>query len=157
MNENIQDPKLEGLYQRLSTIRNTRVGDIMTRNVITLDSNDLLATAARTMIENHINGIVVMKDGRPWSILTSYDLLHKSYIESFSDKMDYLRSTLEHLIETPTLHYLRPSDSLDSAARMFSAYALRTIPVLEEATLVGVISLTDLVKSYSKLVIEPGI
>lgn len=155
--EKINDPVLNSLHQRLLRIRNTRVGDVMTRNVITLDAQDLLATAARTLIENKIHGLIVMKDGKPWSILSAFDLLHKSYVESFSDKMDYLRSTLESLIDKPVLHSLKPGDSLDSAARLFTVYGLRTIPVIEGEQLVGVITIADLVRAYGRLVGETNI
>jgi CBS domain-containing protein len=98
-----------------------------------------------------------MKDGKPWSVLSAFDLLHKSYVESFSDKMDYLRSTLESLIDKPILHSLKPSDSLDSAARLFTVYGQRTIPVIEGDKLVGVITITDLIRAYGRLVGESGI
>jgi CBS domain-containing protein len=155
--ETTGDRNLNSLHQRLLRIRNTRVGDVMTRDVITLDATDLLATAARTLIENRIHGLIVMKDGKPWSVLSAFDLLHKSYVESFSDKMDYLRSTLESLIDKPILHSLKPSDSLDSAARLFTVYGQRTIPVIEGDKLVGVITITDLVRAYGRLVGESGI
>lgn len=149
------DPVLEKLHWRLTKIRQTRVGDVMNKKVITLDVKDLLATAARTMVENKINGIIIMKEGKPYAVLSSWDLLHVSYLESFSDKMDYLRTPLEELIENPKLHYLRPSDSLDSAAKLISQHGQRTIPVLNEnGDLVGVISKTDLIKAYHKLLIE---
>lgn len=151
------DRNLNSLHQRLLRIRNTRVGDVMKRDVITLDATDLLATAARTLIENKIHGLVVMKDGKPWSVLSAFDLLHKSYIESFSDKMDYLRSTLDSLIDQPILYSLKPGDSLDSAARLFTVYGQRTIPVIEGDQLVGVITITDLIRAYGRLVGESGI
>ena len=155
--ESIEHKTLNSLHARLSKIRHTRVRDVMKKDVITLDASDLLATAARTLIENNIHGIIVMKDGKPWSVLSAFDLLHKSYIESFSDKMDYLRSSLESLIEKPLLHSLKPTDSLDSAARLFTTYGQRTIPVVEGETLVGVITITDLIRTYGKLVGESGI
>ena len=148
---------LNALHTRLSKIRHTRVGDVMQKDVITLDASDLLATAARTLIENNIHGLIVMKDGKPWSVLSAFDLLHKSYIESFSDKMDYLRSSLESLIEKPILHSLKPSDSLDSAARLFTTYGQRTIPIIQGEKLLGVITITDLVRTYGRLVGESGI
>lgn len=156
-NETVSDKTLNSLHTRLSKIRFTRVGDVMKKDVITLDASDLLATAARTLIENNIHGLIIMKDGKPWSVLSAFDLLHKSYIESFSDKMDYLRSSLESLIEKPILHSLKPSDSLDSAARLFTTYGQRTIPIVEGDKLLGVISITDLVRTYGKLVGETGI
>ena len=156
-NHTPEEKTLNSLHNRLSRIRNTRVGDVMVKDVITLDATDLLATAARTLIENKIHGLIVMKNGKPWSVLSAFDLLHKSYVESFSDKMDYLRSTLESLIEQPLLHSLKPSDSLDSAARLFTTYGQRTIPVIEGGNLVGVIAITDLIRSYGRLVGETGI
>ncbi len=156
-NNSPEEKTLNSLHNRLSRIRNTRVGDVMVKDVITLDATDLLATAARTLIENKIHGLIVMKNNKPWSVLSAFDLLHKSYVESFSDKMDYLRSTLESLIEQPLLHSLKPSDSLDSAARLFTTYGQRTIPVIEGGNLVGVIAITDLIRSYGRLVGETGI
>lgn len=156
-NNTPEEKTLNSLHNRLSRIRNTRIGDVMVKDVITLDATDLLATAARTLIENKIHGIIVMKNGKPWSVLSAFDLLHKSYVESFSDKMDYLRSTLESLIERPLLHSLKPTDSLDSAARLFTTYGQRTIPVIEGGNLVGVIAITDLIRSYGRLVGETGI
>lgn len=156
-NNTPEEKTLNSLHNRLSRIRNTRIGDVMVKDVITLDATDLLATAARTLIENKIHGVIVMKNGKPWSVLSAFDLLHKSYVESFSDKMDYLRSTLESLIEQPLLHSLKPSDSLDSAARLFTTYGQRTIPVIEGGKLVGVIAITDLIRSYGRLVGETGI
>lgn len=153
----VEEKTLNSLHQRLSRIRGTRVGDVMTKDVVTLDATDLLATAARTLIESKIHGLIVMKDGKPWSVLSAFDLLHKSYVESFSDKMDYLRSTLDSLIEKPLLHSLKPTDSLDSAARLFTAYGQRTIPVIEGDKLLGVLTITDLVRTYGKLVGETGI
>lgn len=153
----VSEKSLDQLHDRLLRIRNTRVGDVMKRDVITLDATDLLATAARTLIENKIHGVVVMKDGKPWSILSAFDLLHKSYIESFSDKMDYLRSTLESLIDEPILYSLKPTDSLDSAARLFTVYGQRTIPVILGDRLEGVITITDLIHAYGKLVGKSGI
>ncbi|HMV36011.1 MAG TPA: CBS domain-containing protein [Turneriella sp.] len=157
MLETTSDRNLNSLHQRLLRIRNTRVGDVMKRDVITLDATDLLATAARTLIENKIHGLVVMKDGKPWSVLSAFDLLHKSYVESFSDKMDYLRSTLDSLIDQPILHSLKPNDSLDSAARLFTVYGQRTIPVIEGDKLMGIITITDLIRAYGRLVGESGI
>lgn len=153
----IEEKTLSALHQRLSKIRHTRVGDVMKRDVITLDASDLLATAARTLIENNIHGLIVMKDGKPWSVLSAFDLLHKSYVESFSDKMDYLRSSLSSLIEKPLLYSLKPTDSLDSAARLFTTYGQRTIPVIENGNLMGVITITDLIRTYGRLVGETGI
>ena len=57
----------------------------------------------------------------------------------------------------PLMHSLKPTDSLDSAARLFTTYGQRTIPVVEGDKLMGVITITDLIRTYGKLVGESGI
>lgn len=142
--------------RRLKRIKNLSVSGFMQRNVITLDANDLLATAARTFIENKINGIVIMKDEKPYSLLTSWDLLHQSYLESFSDKMDYLKTPLGDLIDNPILYQLKPSDSIEDVADTMARNKIKTIAIVENDELVGIVSITDLVKIYHHLILDGG-
>ncbi|HSP10334.1 MAG TPA: CBS domain-containing protein [Candidatus Dormibacteraeota bacterium] len=51
------------------------VADVMTRNVITVQSEDEVAHAARVMIESDIKRVPVMKDGRLVGILSRRDLV----------------------------------------------------------------------------------
>lgn len=142
--------------RRLKRIKNLSVSGFMQRNVITLDVSDLLATAARTFIENKINGIIIMKDEKPYSMLTSWDLLHQSYLESFSDKMDYLKTPLGELIDNPVLYQLKPSDSIEDVADMMARKKIKTIAVVEGEELAGIVSITDVVKVYHHLILDGG-
>ncbi len=152
----MEQTEFKKAIRRLKRIRNLTVSGFMQRKVITLDISDLLATAARTFIENKINGIIVMKDDRPYSILTSWDLLHQSYLESFSDKMDYLKTPLGNLIEEPVLFTIKPEDSIETVAILMTKNKIKTIPVVENGELVGLVSMTDVVKVYHHLILEDG-
>lgn len=145
--------RAERTEHAIKKILELKVSDIMRREVITLDAEDLLATAARTMVENKINGIVIMKDSVPWTVLNSWDLLHQSYLESFSDKMDYLRTPLSEFIDRPQLHSLPPSATLMEAARLVAEKHVKTIPVIENGKLQGVVSTYDLINSYNNIII----
>jgi len=150
----MEDKELALMLERIKKIKNLQVKDFMQKNVITLDVEDLLATAARTFVENKINGLIIMRDGLPYSILSSWDLLHVSYVESFSDKMDYLRTPLGELIENPIMVSVAPSASLAQLATVAAKNTVRTIPIMEDKKLVGVISIMDLVKLYHQMLLD---
>ena len=150
---NNEKSSLEKTLAALEKLLTLTVGDVMHRNVITLTVDDLLATAARTMIENRVNGIVILKEDKPFAVLSSWDLLHLSYLESFSEKMDYLKTPLGKLIENPVLYFLSPVNRLVDAARLIAEKHIRTVPIVENGQLVGVISTYDLVNIYNNAVL----
>ena len=148
------DPRLLNAMKGLKTLLDLRVNDEMQTDFITVDASDLLAKAARTMIEQRQNGLIVMKDGKLFSILSSWDLLHKSYLESFSDKMDYLKTPLEQVIENPVTVSLTPTSTLAEAVSIFASGNFHKLPVLDGEDLVGIFTVIDLIKVYDRLILE---
>ncbi|RME89800.1 MAG: CBS domain-containing protein [Candidatus Hydrogenedentota bacterium] len=149
----METAKIERTLHAVEHLLNLTVADIMRREVYTLDADDLLATAARKMIENKINGLVVMKNGKPWTVISSWDLLHLSYLESFSDHLDYLKTPIKEFIEEPVLHSLPPTASLMDAARLVAETNARTIPVIENDKLLGVFTTYDLINTYNNIIV----
>lgn len=146
-----RDEEFRTMVRLVRSVRRVTMSEIMTRNVITLQHDDLLATAARTIVENGIHGIIVLEGTKPWSVITGWDLLHKSYLESFSDKMDYLKTPLHDIIETPELYSLSPDATLEEAAELISEKNTRTIPIIKDGKLKGVVSILDIIKTYHRL------
>mgnify|MGYP001060066166 CR=1 FL=1 len=56
------------------------VGDIMTRNVVTVGPDTDLAEVARTMLERKIGGLPVLEQGRLVGIITESDIF-KRFVE----------------------------------------------------------------------------
>lgn len=56
------------------------VGDIMTRNVVTVGPDTNLAEVARTMLERKIGGLPVLEQGRLVGIITESDIF-KCFVE----------------------------------------------------------------------------
>ena len=78
------DEKLkERLLERTQQMLEATVEDVMTQNVLSCDYNDFSAKAARLILENAILGVLVMKDGKPFSMVTTFDLLNLGYEEVF--------------------------------------------------------------------------
>ena len=148
-----KDPRLRKAVDGLQSLLDLRVRDIMQTEVITLDVDDLLATAARTFIENRINGVVVMNGGRVYSVLSSWDLLHESYLETFSEKMDHLKAPLDDIIEDPKYEAVSPSTTLANAVSVIARTNYRTLPVTDNGELVGLISIMDIIKTYDRLIL----
>jgi len=153
MSELRKDPRLRKAVEGLNTLLDLRLGDIMQTDLITLDADDLLATAARTLIENKLNGIVVLKNNRCFTVLNSWDLLHQSYLETFSDKMDYLKSSLEEMIDEPKFESLPSTATLANAVSVIARTNYRTIPIVDDGEVVGVVSLMDIIKTYDRLIL----
>jgi CBS domain-containing protein len=56
-----------------------KAGDIMTRNVITIDADSTVAQAAQRMLDHRISGMPVVDDtGRVIGIISEGDLLHRA-------------------------------------------------------------------------------
>lgn len=144
MNEDLK----EKLLDRTTKMLNAVVDDVMTKNVIVSDSNELAASAVRIILEHGILGILVMKDGHPLSMVTSFDLLKLSYDEVFDANRDFLRMTLGELVKDKPLVSVVSGTKLREVLNIMVEQNIRTVPVIDDGLVRGIISLTDLVRWY---------
>lgn len=136
---------------RTERLLKVRVSEVMNRNVVTIDHNDLIGKASRLMLENRLHALLVMKDARPKYMISSYDLLKVSYEDTFSESnADMLRTTVEELVKNQKLISLPSSAFLIDALKIFVDYQIHSIPIIDEGTVQGVISLMDLAGWYLK-------
>ncbi len=63
------------LCRGLSTMSSARVEEIMTRDVVTVESNTPLEQVARLMVKRRINRMPVLEDGKLVGIITRNNLL----------------------------------------------------------------------------------
>lgn len=64
-----------------------RLGDLMTRTVVTVRPDDRLDHAARLMVEHEVSGLPVVEDGRVAGLITESDIF-----AAFTRVMESLRS-----------------------------------------------------------------
>ncbi len=69
------------------------VGDVMTKDVITISENTPIEEAARIMADNKIGGLPVMRDGRVVGIITETDLF-KILLELMGARVQGVRVTI---------------------------------------------------------------
>lgn len=108
------------------------VGDLMTREVITIKEDNLVTKAAKLMLEKNITHIpVVTDDNKLIGIVTSWDL-SKSIATNSNNLKD---------IMTKTVKFCHSSDSIEDISRMMSKFDISCLPVVDENFVVeGVIT-----------------
>ncbi len=79
--------ELHYLYSRIT------IGQVMTREVVTVDESDPIEEAARIMVDNKIGGLPVMREGKLVGIITETDIF-KTLMEMMGARDSGVRLTL---------------------------------------------------------------
>jgi CBS domain-containing protein len=116
-----------------------QAGDIMSRNVVTVDVRATFAEAARVLHEHRISSVVVKKKDAPAGIVTERD-----FVNLIADGKDPASVRVGDRM-TKDLATIEPRADLADAAKVMAERRIRHLPVLERGKLVGIISIRDLV------------
>ncbi|MCE9599752.1 MAG: CBS domain-containing protein [Spirochaetia bacterium] len=138
----------EKIFNRTRQMLDATVEQVMTKRVTTCDFNDPSAAAARMILENGFLGVLVMKDGRPAGMVTAFDLLRLGYEEVFDPNRDYLKTTLGQLLGDRPLPCVPSATRLWELLNLMVEQNLRTVAVIDDELIRGVVSMVDLVKWY---------
>jgi CBS domain-containing protein len=158
----LQDGKLVGIITRRGLLRtdlpvlgdndwnkdidlkDEAVGDIMTKNPITVPDSGLLPKAARVMLENKITAIPVVNEKREMvGIITTSDIFRFILAELPDLKEDLcVKEFMNSNVVT-----VEPETSLLEAHRLMGTERIRTLPVLENDELKGIVTRTDLLSN----------
>lgn len=142
----------------------------MTRDVLSVEPDTAIETAARLMADNHVSGLPVLEAGQPVGVVSLVDLVDPD--RSSTDRPsgasstgyyvmadgDYVPSTDVTLhadgvvrdVMTPYVIAIEQSADLDAAARQMTEYRVHRLLVMDGETLVGLVSSLDLLEGYSK-------
>ena len=116
------------------------VRDLMTPDPVTLPASTALSDAARYMRDNEIGDVIVVTDhGKVCGVVTDRDIVVRAVAKGQHPDSTELASVCSR-----TVISLSPSDSTDEAVRLMREHAIRRVPIIEDGTAVGIISLGDL-------------
>jgi CBS domain-containing protein len=115
------------------------IRDVMTPNPQTCPATATVAEAAQFMRDSDVGDVLVEKDGALCGIVTDRDIV----IRAIAAGKDPTKAKLGDVC-TQELTTLSPTDTIADAVRLMSEKALRRLPVLENESLVGIVSLGDL-------------
>ena len=112
------------------------------RGVISIKPSTSVFDALQIMASKNIGSVVVMEDGKYLGILTERDYARKVILKDKTSK-----NTLVHEIMETNLTVVSLNDSIDHCMELMSRLRVRHLPVLEGETVVGIISIGDVVQA----------
>jgi CBS domain-containing protein len=114
------------------------VGEIMTRDVLGLEPATSLVDAARRMHERRVGAVVVLDDDRLVGIVTERDVLRAVATGAIGGSV---ADAMTHGPDT-----IGPDESAGQAAALMIHGGFRHLPVVDGSTVVGMLSIRDLVR-----------
>ncbi len=152
--QNIEEEKLQILKNKCLEhhlrMKELTVADIMTREVLACDYNDLTAKVVRLLLEKNQLGLLIIKDRQAFNFVTIFDLLRLSYEEVFDMNRDYLRYPIGELVKDREFITLEPQASLINLLDTMIEKHVHTIVITKGQEVRGVCSLTQFLEWYRK-------
>jgi predicted transcriptional regulator len=122
----------------------SKVKDIMTKTVITIESNKTVIEAAALMTENNVSNLIVMYKNTPTGIVTERDFVRKVLAKNKPST-----TKISEIMSTP-LRVIDPDAPIKEAARRMVRRKIRRLPVIKDNKLVGIITAADFARHLSK-------
>ena len=120
------------------------VREIMSSNLITVDPDSTVAQAATVMAERRVGSALVMEGGSLAGIFTERDI-----VRALSQDFDAPGHPIGHwMTRNPTT--IGPDDGTDRALDIMLKGGFRHLPVLEDGSVVGVVSIRDLSRASAE-------
>jgi len=116
----------------------TGIGDLMTRDVLTVAPEDTLGEAAAKMTERGVGAAVVSDFGRMIGILSERDIMRAV--------ADRIHSSEARVREWMTADPITATEdtSIEEAGRTMLEHGFRHLPVVDGDRAVGIVSIRDL-------------
>ena len=134
----------------MSNVRNILSGK--GKALFTISPDTLVIDALQLMYEKNVSALLITVDDKLVGIFSERDYARKIILQGKSSKDTYI-----HEIMTEDLITVTPDTSIDTCMRLMTNHFIRHLPVLEGTTLVGILSIGDVVKfiiEEQKFIIE---
>jgi len=116
------------------------------KNVYSVRSITTVYDALKVMGEKNIGAILIIDGSELKGILSERDYARKIVLKDKSSK-----ETLVDEIMESTVFTVKLSDNLENCMELMSTKRIRHLPVLENEIVVGIISISDVVKAIIEL------
>lgn len=122
----------------------SEIGEIMTREVKTVEADATIQEAGRLMAEYSVGSLLVVKTGQYVGIMTDTDLARKGMARGVNPEKAQVQSLMSSPIISIESHKL-----VEEAQAFMRTKKIRHLVVTEEGKIVGIVSLGDLVRYYA--------
>jgi CBS domain-containing protein len=114
--------------------------------VLKVDAEASVFEAVQLMVEKNVGSLLVTEGGDITGIVTERDYLRRVTLEGRTDRETPVRE-----ITSSPLIVASPETTVDECMALMTDRRIRHVPVVEEGSVIGVVSIGDLVKFKSKL------
>jgi CBS domain-containing protein len=128
------------------------VGDIMTRQIISVRPDDSLYKCAKTLVKKRVNTLLVTNSKTLLGIISARDIM---WVITKKPKVD-LRKIKAIDIAKKKVAVTQPSADITNALDKMRAVNFRRLPVVSNGELIGVVTLKDILRIEPDLYHEIG-
>lgn len=124
------------------------VKDVMTKKVMTVSPDTSIKDAARLLADNHIGSLIVMEEKSVIGIITERNILN-ALAESEGNEID---SKIVNDAMTSYIISITPTSSVQDAVKIMAENKIKKLPVMDGATLIGIITASDIITNQPRLI-----
>lgn len=121
--------------------------EIMQTNVKTAHADSTVKEVVEKMNRFNIGSIVIVQEERPIGIITERDILQKVVEHCLGPSL----CKAKEIMTTPILT-AEGDMSLDDAAKLMATRGIKKIPIVQNQTLVGIVTATDMIEKNPTMV-----
>jgi len=123
------------------------IEDIMVDRVITIEADAPVSDAVKLMNTYEIGCLIVMEKREPIGIVTERDMLKRV----LADSEEFKKINIQEIMSKPLIAGT-PDMEIESAARIMFTEKIKKLPIVENGKLIGLVTLTDLLRIQPQLI-----
>jgi CBS domain-containing protein len=113
--------------------------------VLEIEADATVFEAVKRMVDANVGSLLVSDRGRHVGIITERDYLRRVALGRRDDEATAVREVMSSPLVVVT-----PDTSIDECMAVMTDRRIRHVPVVDEATVVGIVSIGDVVKFTSR-------
>ena len=127
------------------------IKEVMTTQLITIESTGSLDSARQTFEKNQIRHILVVDGEKLVGILSNHDLLRVSFGDTYGDDQATVDDAIVNMLTVKDVMrhdpiFISPTSSIEDAIFVLLNRRFHSLPVVENDKVVGIVTTTDFLK-----------